>query len=97
MNKHINRRQSNVIKKEKYKKKVEKKAAFAIAKMGMSRKVGMGIGTLGFATLFPNTFGKVFSSITKPFANIFGKLLGGIMPLIILIIVIIIIIAIIKR
>tara|TARA_Y100000389_G_scaffold171438_1_gene179099 strand:- start:267 stop:557 length:291 start_codon:yes stop_codon:yes gene_type:complete len=66
-------------------------------KLGRGRKLGMGLGTLGFAVLFPDTFGNAFSTVTKPFANVFGDLIGGMMPMIIIIIVIMIIIKIIKR
>ena len=37
----------------------------------------MGLGTLGFAVLFPDTFGNVFETVTSPFTKIFGDLLGG--------------------
>ncbi len=66
-------------------------------KLGRGRKLGMGLGTLGFAVLFPDTFGSVFSTVTKPFTGILGDVLGGMVPMIIMIIVIIIIIKIIKR
>tara|TARA_B100000131_G_scaffold305769_1_gene332095 strand:- start:6 stop:287 length:282 start_codon:yes stop_codon:yes gene_type:complete len=68
-----------------------------VSKLGLNRKWGLGLGTLGLATLFPDTFGKLFETVTSPFTKIFGDLIGGLMPIIIIIIVIMILIAIIRR
>ena len=95
MNKRHKRRKPR---KENY--NTQKKGIGAIgkfSKLGLSRKWGLGLGTLGFAALFPDTFGNLFQTITSPFTKIFGDLLGGLMPIIIIIIVIMILIAIIRR
>tara|TARA_B100001248_G_C27367456_1_gene449803 strand:- start:166 stop:456 length:291 start_codon:yes stop_codon:yes gene_type:complete len=94
-NRHRNRKPKE--KRENYRKKALRKAGGKFSKLGMSRKWGLGLGTLGFAVLFPDTFGNVFETVSKPFTDIFGDLLGGLMPIIIVIIIIMILIAIIRR
>ena len=88
-----NRHKRRKPEKENYRKAIGGK----FSKLGLSRKWGMGLGTLGFAALFPDTFGNVFESVTSPFTKIFGDLLGGLMPIIIIIIFIMILIAFIRK